>query len=432
MLSIETKNRLHEMAIRLHGFVATMKENKKYTKVLIASNLIYIIACINMLNHAVYTYGIEYFNLKARLVTIWILAMAIVIYILGSGHENKKCQDAFKKIGFKNKTDCYPILITKEVYDKYVILTFDSQGIPYDIWQDNLLKIENVLNITIADIDTGKRDDEIVVVGCIGKYDWQASYPWEPRFMPSGDKLSIGEAVGESISVDLNTNAHILIGGMTGSGKTILLKQLLLQCIVKGYEVYVADFKMGVDYADDWKKKCVFLTTRASVIESLKSITDELDNRLNLFAECSCKDIDKFNSIIDGHLDRVVFACDELAELLDTTGMDKDEKAQIKEIEGHLSKIARLGRAVGIHLILSTQRPDADVLNGQIKSNMTYRLCGRANEVLSRIILDSTDAAKQIPKDTQGVFINQDGMRIKGYDIRNDDLYKSLHRTTIG
>ena len=148
-----------------------------------------------------------------------------------------------------------------------------------------------------------------------------------------------------------------------------------------------------------------------------------------MFSKYSCKDIDSFNQFIEGKIDRIIFACDELAELLDTTGMDKDEKAIIKEIEGHISKIARLGRAVGIHLILATQRPDADVLSGQIKSNMTYRLCGRSNEVLSRIILDSTDAAKLIPNDAKGVFINQDGIRIKGFNIHNDDLEISLNAT---
>ena len=84
-------------------------------------------------------------------------------------------------------------------------------------------------------------------------------------------------------------------------------------------------------------------------------------------------------------------------------------------IDRMLSTIARQGRAFGIHLILATQRPDANVLPGQIKNNMDFRVCGRAGNVLSQIILDNTSAAEQIPKDARGRFITGDGTVFQGY-----------------
>ena len=77
--------------------------------------------------------------------------------------------------------------------------------------------------------------------------------------------------------------------------------------------------------------------------------------------------------------------------------------------------LARLGRAFGIHLILATQRPDANILPGQIKNNMDFRVCGRAESVLSGIILDNTSAAEQIPKDARGRFITGDGTVFQAY-----------------
>ena len=112
---------------------------------------------------------------------------------------------------------------------------------------------------------------------------------------------------------------------------------------------------------------------------------------------------------------RVVFACDEVAEVLDKTGLSKDAKELVSQIEGKLSIIARQGRAFGIHLILATQRPDANILAGQIRNNIDFRVCGRADNVLSQIILDNTNAAEQIPKDSQGLFITHDGVIFKGY-----------------
>ena len=110
-----------------------------------------------------------------------------------------------------------------------------------------------------------------------------------------------------------------------------------------------------------------------------------------------------------------IFACDELAEMLDKTGLTKDQKEIVNKIEGLLSTIARQGRAFGIHLILATQRPDSTILNGQIKNNINCRICGRADNVLSMIILDKTDAADQIPEDAQGRFLLHDGTMFQAY-----------------
>ena len=114
-----------------------------------------------------------------------------------------------------------------------------------------------------------------------------------------------------------------------------------------------------------------------------------------------------------------IFACDELAEMLDKTGLSKEQKETVNKIEGLLSTIARQGRAFGIHLILATQRPDSTILNGQIKNNINCRICGRADNVLSMIILDNTNAADLIPEDAQGRFLLKGGSMFQAY--RFDD-----------
>ena len=97
------------------------------------------------------------------------------------------------------------------------------------------------------------------------------------------------------------------------------------------------------------------------------------------------------------------------------TGLTKEEKEQVARMENRLSTIARQGRAFGIHLFLSTQRPDANILSGQIKNNIGYRICGRADNVLSMIILDNTDASDKIPHDAQGRFLTGDGTVFQAY-----------------
>ena len=115
-------------------------------------------------------------------------------------------------------------------------------------------------------------------------------------------------------------------------------------------------------------------------------------------------------------------ACDEIAEVLDKTGLDKDQKALIGQIESKFSTIARLGRAFGIHLMFATQRPDADVLKGQIKNKIGSRICGRADKVLSQIILDNSEGAEKISPNDQGMFLTNTGVLFKGYYVEDECL----------
>ena len=109
--------------------------------------------------------------------------------------------------------------------------------------------------------------------------------------------------------------------------------------------------------------------------------------------------------------------------MLDKTGLSKNEKENINQVESKFSLIARQGRAFGIHMVFATQRPDSEVLKGQIKNNFDYRICGRADKVLSQIILDNPEAAEKIAKDEQGVFLTNTGVLFKAYYLNEDYMF---------
>ena len=188
-----------------------------------------------------------------------------------------------------------------------------------------------------------------------------------------------------------------------------------MQCVKKDAEVMIADFKGGVDFPRVWHENCTFITERDDLIENLDKLIIELHRRKVMFSDMDCPNIDEYNLRGYSTLQRIIFACDEVAELLDKTGLDKKQKEQISQIEASISSIARLGRAFGIHLILATQRPDANIISGQIKNNIDYRVCGRADDVLSQIILDKTDASDQISKNAQGRFLTNSDILFQGY-----------------
>ena len=213
-----------------------------------------------------------------------------------------------------------------------------------------------------------------------------------------------------------------MLGGSTGSGKSILLKLLLMQALQKGAEVYIADFKGGVDFPPVWHRKCHMCFQENDLLYILGQLVAVLEYRKGRLAETGCPNLDEYNKITGEALPRLVFACDEVAEVLDRAGRNKEDKERLGQIENKLATIARLGRAFGIHLILATQRPDATIIPGQIRNNLDFRVCGRADSVLSQIILDNTSAADQIPKDAQGRFITGDGTVFQGYYLENPEV----------
>ena len=164
--------------------------------------------------------------------------------------------------------------------------------------------------------------------------------------------------------------------------------------------------------------------TEEDLRDTLDRLVEELERRKSAFKALGCPNIDAYNEIAVRPLQRLIYACDEVAEVLDKTGADNERKKLLSQIESLLSTIARQGRAFGIHLILATQRPDATIIPGQIRNNMDFRVCGRADSVLSQIILDSTDAAEQIPKDAQGRFITGDGTVFQGYLFDENAMFE--------
>ena len=279
------------------------------------------------------------------------------------------------------------------------------------------------MGITIVKLAYAKGKSRILVYAVSARDDLPEILKWNDSYLsPKSFVLVLGESYTGPVTVNLAHIPHILLGGSTGSGKSVLLKPLLMQTLHKGAEVYIADFKGGVDFPKVWHEKCRMCFTEEDLRDTLDRLVKDLEHRKSAFKARDCPNIDAYNETAEQPIQRLVFACDEVAEVLDKTGRSKEDKELLAQIENRLSTIARLGRAFGIHLILATQRPDANIIPGQIKNNMDIRVCGRADSVLSQIILDNTSAAEQIPKDARGRFITGDGTVFQGYLLDEERL----------
>ena len=350
--------------------------------------------------------------------------LALLLYPFG----RRAAKDQLQCIGLVNHAGVAPDLLRKRRdrdNPRVTIWEFRNNSIPLQEWEKRQAAIETALGITIVKLTYAKGKSRVLVYAVPAGDDLPEKLEWKDSYLsPDSFVLTLGKGYTGPVTVNLAYIPHILLGGSTGSGKSVLLKLLIMQALRKGAEVYIADFKGGVDFPKVWHEKCRMCFAEEDLCNILDRLVEELEHRKSAFKALGCPNIDAYNEIAERPLQRLIFACDEVAEMLDKTGADSERKKLLSQIESMLSTIARQGRAFGIHLILAMQRPDATIIPGQIRNNMDSRVCGRADSVLSQIILDNTSAAEQIPKDARGRFITGDGTVFQGYLFDENAMFE--------
>jgi len=354
-------------------------------------------------------------------VIMWLACIVGVFWLLGGPLCAGRVRDNLYRIGFCNAAGEPPTLLSRQpsaTNPRVLVHIFFSCGIPLSTWQARVEEIQAALDITIVAVEQGENQQHILLYAVPGAYQLPGMLPWQAAFIQKQDGVvAVGESLIGLVIVDFNSYPHLLIGGSTGSGKTYLLQLILWQLVQQGAKVFIADFKGALDYEDKaWSRHCRIVVTLDELLLLLETTIEELHARIDVFKAVHARDIVHYRVLSGNDLSRIVIAIDEVAEVLDKTGVAKAEKEQILRAEAMLSTIARQGRALGIHLLLATQRPDAQILSGQIKNNLYARLCGRTPDIeLKRIILGDTAGAAQPAPTVMGRFVNQDGITFQAF-----------------
>ena len=225
--------------------------------------------------------------------------------------------------------------------------------------------------------------------------------------------VAIGKTISnETLVFDLARMPHLLMAGATGQGKSVGLNAVLSSLLFKKHPaevkfVLVDPKKVELTLYNKIERHYLaklpdseeaIITDNKKVINTLNSLCIEMDNRYELLKNASCRNIVEYNKKFkdrklnpnDEHrfLPYVVLVVDEFADLIMTAG---------KEVETPIARLAQLARAIGIHLIIATQRPSVNVITGVIKANFPARIAFRVtSKIDSRTILDSSGADQLI------------------------------------
>ncbi len=263
----------------------------------------------------------------------------------------------------------------------------------------------------------------------------------EYRSQPYSLPIILGKGIsGIPLIFDLSSMPHLLIAGSTGSGKSVfvnvLISSILLSKTANEVRFLMIDPKrVELKLYDEIPHLIAPVITEAKkAVVALKWAVNNMEERYILLEKYNSRDIKSYNKklaelkkkqpnyVLDPPLEYLTIIVDEFADLMMVCG---------KEVEGYVSRLAAMARAVGIHLVLATQRPSVDVITGLIKANFPARIAFQvSSKTESRIILDCNGAEKLLGK---GDFLFSapgigDNKRIQGVLLKDDEVYDITSR----
>jgi S-DNA-T family DNA segregation ATPase FtsK/SpoIIIE len=253
--------------------------------------------------------------------------------------------------------------------------------------------------------------------------------------------LALGKTISnETLVVDLSKMPHLLMAGATGQGKSVGINSIITSLLYKKHPseikfILVDPKKVELTLFNKIERHYLaklpdsdepIITDNKVVIKTLNSLCIEMEQRYDLLKNAMCRNIKEYNIKFkkrklnpnDGHkfLPYLVLIVDEFADLIMTTG---------KEVETPIARLAQLARAVGIHLLIATQRPSVNVITGLIKANFPARIAFRVtSKVDSRTILDSGGADQLIGRGDMLYTQGNDLIRLQCGFVDTDEIEK--------
>lgn len=315
----------------------------------------------------------------------------------------KTLTNAFKNAGLESKIGRLPNLISDFPLDPMTRkMRLTNAGFPVMSFRNQSKYIESELGIFIDEIKESRERRAVDII--------YSHYPMANEVLYTTNSTSrsyeflVGQTRASTITATLRDTPHLLVAGQTGGGKSTFLRQFIVHLYLheKGCNFLLIDLKGGLEFSMfENRKQFVVVPHVLAAVEQLHHINALLDERMAFLKENQCKDIDSYfkkeqKAVKPISLHRQVVVVDEAAEMF--LAGHHAKSTEVQAARAILSRIARQGRAVGVHIVVATQRPDSRSLDPQVKANLTGVVCFQMMNDASSIAVLGNGRATDLPK----------------------------------
>lgn len=319
----------------------------------------------------------------------------------------RRLTETFQNSGLKSPMGKLPSYIFDRPLDEYLRkLRVTNAYLPLSQFKASREKMESGLQVFIDEIREDKAKGTIDIN--YSHFEMPTDVKFKDLETLKPGHFFVGQTRSRKVFCSLEQIPHILIGGQTGGGKSTFLRQFITSLYIRnsGYYFTLIDLKGGLEFQlFEGLRRVQVCDSTAMAHQTLEHLSRALDRRQKILKLNKCKDLTQYFELpeaerqslpndIEGlsQLDRQVVIIDEAAEIF-TSGNGVNHQV-VNESRRYAARLAALGRAVGIHLIIATQKPDVKAVDGQIKTNLTGMLSfPMANIPSSVSILNSARAA---------------------------------------
>lgn len=342
---------------------------------------------------------------------IWLPILTYGIWIRNDKKKfTKKLKEVYDLVGLKNAIGSYPNFLSLEpITGGTMKLRLTNGAFPISEWQKRKERLEANMRVFIDEI---KQVPEKGIVELTFSYEPMPSKVTIENIYAYRDyRYFLGRDRTKTYVGNFSENPHLLVAGETGGGKSAFMRQLITTVKLNQPEAefHLVDLKGGVEFGHfDKFPGMKVIAEVSSVAAALKTITGNMKVRSQALKDRKLTKIEEFFSTDEfrrlspeaksSHVlgRRIFVVVDECAEIF-LFGLGH-EASHTREIRGCMSTIARLGRFVGVHVILGTQRPDKQAVDPQVKTNMTATICFRIHDHGGSLAVLGTGRATDLPK----------------------------------
>lgn len=351
-------------------------------------------------------------------VILWSVAVGVPSYLLTREDKTTKL---FRACGIQNKEKKIPIVYSEKKQPYGYDLTLH---LPEGLCVSDIEKHQEAIETNLgAKVELLPSTNQKAVLKAYTKH-LKSLYPYEQSKV-KGLSFPIGIShKGLIIHKMDDENPHLLVGGTSGSGKSVCLRTIITSVIQNESAIlHLCDLKGGVEFAifKNCRQVQTFAKNMTEAASQLMMLKEEMYRRLDLFEQHKVVSLAEYNKKTRSNLPKHLLIIDELANI--TLSSDSLTEA--------INELLRMARACGIHIILATQRPDAKVLPGALKANISTTICFKVrNNVNSEILLDHK-GAENLKGKGHGVYQSADEIEFQGLFLSPKEAEELIKHTYV-